>query len=45
MVYKERLNNRSFEETREIEAKVGIIKRADGSAYFKAGTVFLMRVK
>jgi len=37
MAYKERLNKRSFEETREIEAKVGIIKRADGSAYFKIG--------
>ena len=37
MVYKERLNKRGFEETREIEAKVGIIKRADGSAYFKIG--------
>lgn len=37
MVYKERLNKRSFEETREIEAKVGIIKRADGSAFFKIG--------
>ncbi len=37
MVYKERLNKRKFEETRPIEAKVGIIKRADGSAYFKIG--------
>ncbi len=37
MVYKKRLDNRGFEETRKIEAKVGIIKRADGSAYFKIG--------
>src|SRR3990167_7913623 len=37
MVYKERLNKRGFEEAREIEAKVGIIKRADGSAYFRIG--------
>ena len=37
MAYKERLNKRGFEETREIEAKAGIIKRADGSAYFRIG--------
>jgi len=37
MVYKKRLNNRGFEELRKIEAKVGVIKRADGSAYFKMG--------
>src|SRR3990167_5230630 len=37
MVYKERLNKRGFEEAREIEAKVGIIKRADGSGYFRIG--------
>jgi len=37
MAYKERLNKRGFEETRPIEAKVGIIKRADGSAYFRIG--------
>ena len=37
MAYKERLNKRGFEEAREIEAKVGIIKRADGSAYFRIG--------
>ena len=37
MIYKERLNKRGFDETRPIEAKVGVIKRADGSAYFKIG--------
>ena len=37
MAYKERLNKRGFEEAREIEAKVGIIKRADGSACFRIG--------
>lgn len=40
MVYKERLNKRGFEETRPIEAKVGVIKRADGSAYFKIGNTW-----
>jgi len=37
MVYKERLNGRKFDETRKIEAKVGIIPRADGSAMFSIG--------
>ncbi len=37
MVYKERLNGRKFDETRPIEAKVGVIPRADGSAYFRIG--------
>ena len=37
MAYKARLNNRGFTETRPIIAKVGVIKRADGSAYFKIG--------
>ena len=32
-----RLDGRSFEEMREIEAKVGIISRADGSAMFRFG--------
>jgi len=40
MVYKKRLNNRGFEETRPMEAKVGVIKRADGSAYFKFGNTW-----
>ncbi|MBW2976130.1 exosome complex exonuclease Rrp41 [Candidatus Woesearchaeota archaeon] len=37
MAYTERLNGRKFEETRKIEAKVGVIPNADGSAYFKIG--------
>jgi len=37
MAYKKRAENRGFEETRPIEAKVGVIARADGSAYFKIG--------
>ncbi len=40
MVYKKRLDNRKFDETRKIEAKVGVIKRADGSAYFKFGNTW-----
>jgi exosome complex component RRP41 len=36
MAYK-RLDKRKLDETRPIEAKVGIIKRADGSAMFKIG--------
>lgn len=40
MSYKKRIDGRSFEETRKIEAKVGIIKRADGSAYFKIGNTW-----
>jgi exosome complex component RRP41 len=37
MVYDKRFSGRKFDEMREIEAKVGIIKRADGSALFKMG--------
>lgn len=40
MVYKKRLDNRKFDETRKIEAKVGVIKRADGSAYFRFGNTW-----
>ena len=40
MTYTKRLNDRGFEDMRQIEAKVGIIKRADGSAYFKIGNTF-----
>lgn len=40
MVYGKRLNNRGFEELRKTEAKVGVIKRADGSAYFKFGNTW-----
>ena len=37
MSYKKRLDGRTFEETRKMEAKAGVIPRADGSAYFKIG--------
>jgi exosome complex component RRP41 len=37
MSYKKRIDGRKFDEMREIEAKVGVIKNADGSAYFKIG--------
>jgi exosome complex component RRP41 len=37
MSYKKRSDGRDFNETRPIEAKVGVIKRADGSAMFKIG--------
>ncbi len=36
-MYAKRIDGRGFEETRKIEAKVGIIPRADGSASFKIG--------
>ncbi len=37
MSYKKRTDGRKFDELRPIEAEVGIIKRADGSARFKIG--------
>jgi len=37
MSYTKRNDGRKFDETRPIEAKAGVIKRADGSAYFKMG--------
>ncbi len=37
MAYTKRLDGRKIDETRPVEAKVGIIKRADGSAMFKIG--------
>jgi exosome complex component RRP41 len=40
MTYKERLNGRKVDETRKIEAKVGVIPNADGSAYFKIGNTW-----
>jgi exosome complex component RRP41 len=40
MAYKKRLDNRKFDETRKIEAKVGVIKRADGSAEFRFGNTW-----
>ncbi|MFH0978399.1 MAG: exosome complex exonuclease Rrp41 [Candidatus Woesearchaeota archaeon] len=36
--YKKRDDGREFDETRPIEAKAGVIPRADGSAYFKIGS-------
>lgn len=43
--YSKRFDNRKFDELRPIEAKVGIIKRADGSAMFRIGkTVALAAV-
>lgn len=40
MAYDQRLDGRGFDEAREIEAKVGVIKRADGSALFKIGNTW-----
>lgn len=40
MAYKERLNGRKFDEMRKMEAKVGVIPRADGSAMFKIGNTW-----
>ncbi|HIH43084.1 TPA: exosome complex exonuclease Rrp41 [Candidatus Woesearchaeota archaeon] len=37
MTYSKRSDGRKFDELREMEAKVGVIKRADGSAMFKIG--------
>ncbi|MCM2324935.1 MAG: exosome complex exonuclease Rrp41 [Candidatus Woesearchaeota archaeon] len=37
MSYKKRLDGRKFDELRSIEAKVGVVKNATGSAYFKIG--------
>jgi exosome complex component RRP41 len=37
MSYKKRYDNRKFDELRPIEAKVGVVPNADGSAYFKIG--------
>lgn len=37
MSYKERIDGRKFDEARKMEAEVGIIPRADGSARFKIG--------
>ena len=40
MTYKQRIEGRGFEETRPITAKVGVIKRADGSAMFRIGNTW-----
>ncbi|HIH31544.1 TPA: exosome complex exonuclease Rrp41 [Candidatus Woesearchaeota archaeon] len=37
MVYSKRLDGRGFDELRPIEAKAGVIKNAEGSAYFRMG--------
>ncbi len=37
MSYDKRLDGRKFDEIRKTEAKVGVIKNADGSAFFKIG--------
>jgi exosome complex component RRP41 len=37
MDYNKRLDGRDFDELRPIEAKAGVIKKADGSAYFRMG--------
>jgi len=37
MAYDKRLDGRKFDETRQMEAKVGVIKNADGSAMFRIG--------
>ena len=40
MPYTKRIDGRGFDDTRKIEAKVGVIKRADGSAMFKIGNTW-----
>ncbi|MBT4540127.1 exosome complex exonuclease Rrp41 [Candidatus Woesearchaeota archaeon] len=37
MSYTKRKDNRGFDDFRKVEAKAGVIKNADGSAYFKIG--------
>lgn len=37
MGYEQRQNGRAMDESRPVTAKAGVIKRADGSAYFKIG--------
>lgn len=40
MGYDKRSGGRKFDEIRKIEAKVGVIKRADGSAFFRTGNTW-----
>ncbi|MBI2138175.1 exosome complex exonuclease Rrp41 [Candidatus Woesearchaeota archaeon] len=40
MTYEKRLQGRAFDAIRNMEAKVGVIKRADGSAYFRTGNTW-----
>ncbi len=42
MTYKKRFDGRGFDEPRPMEAKVGIIKKADGSASFKSGNTLAL---
>ena len=37
MAYTKRIDSRKFDELREIDAKVGVIPNADGSALWKQG--------
>ncbi len=37
MAYTKRVSGRKFDEPRKIEAKAGVIKKADGSGFFKIG--------
>src|SRR3989338_4140184 len=37
MAYSQRIDGRKFDELRKIEAQAGVIKNADGSAYFRIG--------
>jgi exosome complex component RRP41 len=37
MSYTKKFDNRKFDEMRKIECKIGVIKRADGSAMFRIG--------
>ncbi|HLD86833.1 MAG TPA: exosome complex exonuclease Rrp41 [Candidatus Nanoarchaeia archaeon] len=40
MAYTKRVDGRGMDEVRKMEAKVGVIKRADGSALFKIGNTW-----
>src|SRR3989338_3639100 len=40
MSYKQRIEWRGLDQMRPIKAKVGVIPRADGSAYFRIGNTF-----
>jgi len=44
MTYTKRFDGRKFNETRKIEAKVGVIKNAHGSAMFKIGNTIAIAV-
>ncbi len=40
MTYTKRIDGRKFDELRPMEAKVGVVPRADGSAFFKIGNTW-----